>query len=353
MNSELRLQSTDEARVLLGPLDRTAKLLRKSFDVSLVHRGDVIRILGEEENVAHARQILEQALKKLRKGYPVSHAEVERWILQREDDSPDAKRGGSERSDSGSRSPITRGSGSGSNASVGPKRLSSVKAKTFGQQKYLEALEKNQVVFGVGPAGTGKTFLAVAAGVRALRDGEVKKLVLTRPAVEAGEKLGFLPGDFQAKVHPYLRPLYDSIEDLLEPGTVRKYFENELIEVCPLAFMRGRTLNNSYIILDEAQNTTISQMRMFLTRMGVGSRVVVTGDSTQVGLPKQEPSGLVDAVQRLDRVTGLEVVRLAKEDIVRHSIVQEIVEAYEVTQNQMPSPEDRLANPVRGGKKRR
>jgi len=181
----------------------------------------------------------------------------------------------------------------------------------------------------------------------------VRRLVLTRPAVEAGEKLGFLPGDFQAKVHPYLRPIYDSIEDLLEPGTVKKYFENDLIEVCPLAFMRGRTLNNAFIILDEAQNTTITQMRMFLTRMGEGSRVVVTGDATQVDLAKNEASGLVDAVQRLERVRGIEIVRLQKEDIVRHSLVQQIVEAYESTQHTMPSPEDREANPVRGTRRKR
>ncbi len=344
MDSEVRLQNMEEARVLLGPLDRTAKLIRRSFEVTLVHRGDALRISGDEEAVAAVQQILEQALKKLRRGHPVGHAEVERWVLQREP-KEDAKGDAALHS-----APETL---TQSHSQSRQRKISVVKAKTFGQERYLEALEESQIVFGLGPAGTGKTFLAVAAGVRALREGVVRRLVLTRPAVEAGEKLGFLPGDFQAKVHPYLRPIYDSIEDLLEPGTVKKYFENDLIEVCPLAFMRGRTLNNAFIILDEAQNTTITQMRMFLTRMGEGSRVVVTGDATQVDLAKNEASGLVDAVQRLERVRGIEIVRLQKEDIVRHSLVQQIVEAYESTQHTMPSPEDREANPVRGTRRKR
>jgi phosphate starvation-inducible PhoH-like protein len=351
MSAELRLQNTEEARVLLGPLDRTAKLLRRAFGVTLVHRGDSLKVLGEDDGVADARQILEQALKKLRKGYTVTHAEVERWILQRqgvetEDSGPAVRvrRGGGQRAshqDRHERAPVDSN-----------KKLARVKAKTFGQQNYIDALERSPLVFGVGPAGTGKTFLAVAAGVRALREGIVKRLVLTRPAVEAGEKLGFLPGDLQAKVHPYLRPLYDSIEDLLEPNAVRRYLENDLIEVCPLAYMRGRTLNHSYIILDEAQNTTIPQMRMFLTRMGADSRVVVTGDPSQVDLARNEPSGLVDAVQRLGSVPGLEIVRLGKEDIVRHPLVQAIVEAYESSQARMPSPEDRSTSPLPSKKRR-
>ena len=300
-------------------------------------------MLGEDDGVTDARQILEQALKKLRKGYPVTHAEVERWILQRQ--------GHDEEEAHAPRARIKRGIGrntarDATRRARGPvdsnKKLARVKAKTFGQQTYLDALERSpgRIRRRAGrhrarPSSRSPRACAPFA------KGWCKRLVLTWPAVEAGEKLGFLPGDLQAKVHPYLRPLYDSIEDLLEPNALRRYLENDLIEVCPLAYMRGRTLNHSYIILDEAQNTTIPQMRMFLTRMGADSRIVVTGDPTQVDLARNEPSGLVDAVQRLASVTGLEIVKLGKEDIVRHPIVQAIVEAYETTQTRMPSPEDR------------
>ncbi|MEZ5987942.1 MAG: PhoH family protein [Planctomycetota bacterium] len=224
--------------------------------------------------------------------------------------------------------------------------------RTEGQKHYLRAMQTHDVCLVIGPAGTGKSFLAVAQAVAGLRSGSYKRIVLTRPAVEAGEKLGFLPGDFQAKVNPYLRPLYDALGDLLDPGVFRRYMEGDLIEVCPLAYMRGRTLNNAYIILDEAQNTTVSQMRMVLTRMGEGSKVVVTGDVTQVDLPQGVPSGLVDAVERLHAVKGITVVELGKADIVRHPVVQGIVEAYERSQHYRPSPEDRGHNPVRGRKRR-
>ncbi len=326
--------------MLLGPLDRTAKLLRTSFDVRLVHRGDVLKILGEDDAIARARPVLERALRELRRGRSVTHADIERWI-----DGDDASPG-----EVGPSSATVEGSDG--DAHRVPKR-SAVTARTKGQKNYLRALRANHVVFALGPAGTGKTYLAVAAAVEALRAGKYRRIVLARPAVEAGEKLGFLPGDFQAKVNPYVRPLYDALNDILDPALSRRYMENDVIEVCPLAFMRGRTLNHAFIILDEAQNTTVSQMRMFLTRMGENSQVVVTGDVTQVDLAKGVPSGLVDAIERLEGVQGLTVVRMAKEDIVRHSIVQRIVEAYETSQHTMPSPEDRLANPVHGGRRGR
>jgi phosphate starvation-inducible protein PhoH and related proteins len=332
MSSDLRLKNVEEARTLLGPLDRNANLIRKAFEVDLVHRGDQLKILGPEGRVQEVRVLLEKALQLIRKGQVLSHRDIERWI-DGEEPAPEEKQG------------------QGAAQRRDPKPAG-VRPRTDGQKHYLRALQTNDVVFAIGPAGTGKTYLAVAQAVDGLRAGRYKRIVLTRPAVEAGEKLGFLPGDFQAKVDPYLRPLHDALSDLLDPPVWKRYQENDLVEVCPLAYMRGRTLNQAFIILDEAQNTTISQMRMLLTRMGEGSMVVVTGDVTQVDLPKGVPSGLVDAVERLRGVKGLTVVELHKEDIVRHRVVMSIVEAYETSQHHRPSPEDRSANPVRSRARR-
>ncbi|MCB9919660.1 MAG: PhoH family protein [Planctomycetes bacterium] len=336
MSIEIRLRNHDEARTLLGPLDRTAKLFHDEFGVQLVARGDILKLLGEEDDVTRARSIVERALRNLRRGHPVSHADFERWVRGDDHEEDGQKRP----------SPAQR-------VAMPAAKRAGVRARTDGQRNYLRALEKNTVCFAVGPAGTGKTYLAVAAAVASLREGRFQKIVLCRPAVEAGEKLGFLPGDFQAKVNPYLRPLYDALGNILDPALTQRYLENDVIEVCPLAFMRGRTLNDAFIILDEAQNTTVSQMRMFLTRMGERSQVVVTGDLTQVDLQRGTPSGLADAIRRLEGVQGLTVVRLDREDIVRHPIVQRIVDAYESSQNRMPSPEDRAANPVRGSRQKR
>ena len=209
-----------------------------------------------------------------------------------------------------------------------------IKCKTLGQKRYVQALKEHELVFGVGPAGTGKTYLAVAMAVLAFKNKEVDRIILTRPAVEAGEKLGFLPGDLQTKVDPYLRPLYDALQDFLGVETYRSLTERGAIEVAPLAYMRGRTLNDAYIILDEAQNCSIEQMKMFLTRFGEGSRVVVTGDITQIDLPRERKSGLVHALDVLEGVEGIQIVRLTHKDVVRHELVQRIIRAYEKYEKQ-------------------
>ncbi|MFN9755393.1 MAG: PhoH family protein, partial [Planctomycetota bacterium] len=203
------------------------------------------------------------------------------------------------------------------------------RGRTPGQQRYLVCMDQHDVVFGVGPAGTGKTYLAVAKAIEAMKRGAVRRLVLVRPAVEAGEKLGFLPGDFQQKIDPYLRPMYDALQDLLDPRTRMRWLESEVVEVCPLAYMRGRTLNRAFVILDEAQNTTVPQMLMFLTRLGEGSRMVVTGDPSQTDLPHSVQSGLGDALRKLDGVDGIGVTRLDSTDVVRHAVVSRIVNAYD------------------------
>ena len=291
----LKLRTNEEARTLLGPMDSHARLIKDLLKVSVVVRGETIRLFGPNEGVNQARAIFLRALNRLRTKGSLSSEEFKEWLL----DSLSGKRKGRK-----------------------------VEPRTEGQRKYLEALRKQRMVFVVGPAGTGKTYLAVGVACEALAAGEFRKLVLTRPAVEAGEKLGFLPGDYQAKVHPYLRPLYDALNDILDPAIARRYMENDVIEVCPLAYMRGRTLNDAFIILDEGQNTTPGQMLMFLTRMGERSRVVVTGDITQTDLPKGTISGLVDAERKLSNIEGISFIHLTEKDIVRHQLVQKIVQAY-------------------------
>jgi phosphate starvation-inducible PhoH-like protein len=267
----------------------------------------VLRITGEEpDRVEAAARAAGELLRKIRRGDEPQTEEVLQTLNRFVGGG--ARRGGAAaQPDAGDRV-------------IGP--------KSEGQRRYLEAMDRSEIVFSIGPAGTGKTYLAVAKAVSMLQSGAVRKLVLARPAVEAGEKLGFLPGDYQAKVNPYLRPLYDALNDLLDFGRIKRYMERDVIEIVPLAYMRGRTLGSAFIILDEAQNTTSRQMLMFLTRMGEGSRIVITGDVTQIDLPEREVSGLVDAGRVLEGIAGVEFVTLTRADIVRHPLVQEIVDAY-------------------------
>jgi phosphate starvation-inducible PhoH-like protein len=308
-DEDIVLQNTDEARVLLGPLDGNARLIRELHGVTLLNRDGCLKLMGGADEVALVRRVLDESLTRMRKGEALSSTAIAEQIRARADGSKE-----NAANEADPRGPRNGASG--------------VHARTAGQARYLRDLEENDVVFAIGPAGTGKTYLAVAAAVQAAKAGEVRRIVLVRPAVEAGEKLGFLPGDFQAKVDPYMRPLHDALSDLLNPGQRERYLEEDVIEVCPLAYMRGRTLNHAFVILDEAQNTTIPQMMMFLTRLGEGSRMVVTGDPSQVDLPRGVRSGLADAVKRLEKVDGIRITKLGKEDIVRHTVVQRILDAY-------------------------
>jgi phosphate starvation-inducible PhoH-like protein len=305
------VQSVDEARTLLGPLDSNARLIRELHGVSVLARDGSLRLLGDAEHVALVQQILEESLQVIRSGRRLSTQDVAaRLRATLAEDSTTEGGGMPERAH---RHAVTM----------------TVRARTAGQQRYLECLEAHDVVFAVGPAGTGKTYLAVAKAIEAMKRGTVRRIVLVRPAVEAGEKLGFLPGDLQEKIDPYLRPMYDALQDLVDARTRTRWLESEVVEVCPLAYMRGRTLNRAFVILDEAQNTTVAQMLMFLTRLGEGSRMVVTGDPSQVDLPGNVTSGLGDAVRKLGEVDGIGLIRLDAGDVVRHPVVSRIVMAYE------------------------
>ena len=301
----------EQAVSLFGSFDENIKMIEKEFDVGVVSRGSEIKVTGEAENVSKGVRAINGLLMLINRGEALSDQNV-RYVISlvnegNEDQLPQMT----------------------ADCICITSKGRPVKPKTLGQKKYIEAIRKNTVTLGVGPAGTGKTYLAVAMAVTAFRAKEVNRIILTRPAVEAGEKLGFLPGDLQQKVDPYLRPLYDGLFDLLGAETFQKLFEKQVIEVAPLAYMRGRTLDDAFIILDEAQNTTPEQMKMFLTRMGVGSKVVVTGDVTQIDLPDKVRSGLIDALHVLRDVEGIAQVRLTEKDVVRHRLVQQIVKAYE------------------------
>jgi phosphate starvation-inducible protein PhoH and related proteins len=303
----ITLDSREEAILLFGARDQFLRLIRDALGVRIVARGDTVQVEGPEDGVNQAERVFGQLRSVLRNNGRLTGEDV-RTVIE-----------------------VVRG---GTDANGGPRlamldRGKYLRPRTDGQGRYVQALLGNDVVLCVGPAGTGKTFLAVGMGVTLLRQGTVKKIVLVRPAVEAGERLGFLPGDLVAKINPYLRPLFDSLNDMMEPEQVRRYMENDIIEIVPLAYMRGRTLNNAVIILDEGQNASISQMKMFLTRMGENSKIIVTGDITQIDLPSTIRSGLVDAVQRLRNIPRLAIVHLDENDIVRHALVQQIVKAYE------------------------
>lgn len=307
----INIDRMEQAVSLFGSFDENIKLIEKEFSVSVVSRGSDLKITGEPENVSAAARAVNGLLTLINKGEALSEQNV-RYVIS-------LVREGSEnklRSMSDDCICITA-------------KGKPVKAKTLGQKKYIESIKDNTVVLGVGPAGTGKTYLAVAMAVSAFRAKEINRIILTRPAVEAGEKLGFLPGDLQQKVDPYLRPLYDALFDMLGAENFQKYQERGNIEVAPLAYMRGRTLDDSFIILDEAQNTTPEQMKMFLTRLGFNSKIVVTGDITQMDLPDGKRSGLVEAMKVLRHVEDVETVRFTERDVVRHKLVQDIIKAYE------------------------
>ena len=311
MEQRIGIERMEEAIDIFGSFDENIRLIEAEFQVIVVNRGGEIVISGDVENVVLAEKAVRALLTLSAKGETINEQHV-RYVIGL------ARSGQSERIAELTQDVICITS-----------KGRPVKPKTIGQKQYMDSVERNTVTIGVGPAGTGKTYLAVAAAVAAFRDKQVNRIILTRPAVEAGERLGFLPGDLQSKVDPYLRPLYDALFDMLGAETYQKYLERGNIEVAPLAYMRGRTLDDSVIILDEAQNTSREQMKMFLTRMGFGSKVVITGDITQIDLPADKTSGLKEAMKVLKVVEGVGICKLTQEDVVRHVMVQRIIEAYD------------------------
>ncbi len=314
MDKIINFQSQKETQELFGAHDVNIKSIEKEFKVKLTLRGGHLKISGTAANINKASQLINYLLEGLRSGsdeigkrnltYLISN-------LKKENKAPHLAE-----LDNG----ITR---SFAGKQIGP--------KTIGQSEYVTAIKKDDIVFGIGPAGTGKTYLAMACAVEALKKQEVRRIILTRPAIEAGESLGFLPGDMHAKISPYLRPLYDALYDMMEPERIEKYIETGIIEVAPLAYMRGRTLNDAFIILDEAQNCSAEQMKMFLTRLGFDSKAVITGDITQSDLPNAKPIGLLQAQDILKNIEGIKFIYFSGADVVRHALVQRIIEAYEKT----------------------
>jgi len=357
------LRSNDEAILVLGPYDRNAKLLRQNFALELYARSGNLRLEGEQMQVTEAASRIEHLLGKHRKGRTLDARAIEEILLGEGAPEP--------RPTAPARVYSTRGTSGGSNderrpyddrrggdsyrrsfggggdrasaerLNLGALRVRAIEARTQNQRIYLEAIERNSLTFGIGSAGSGKTYLAAAAGVRALRSGSVRRLVVTRPVVEAGERLGFLPGDLAAKLNPYVRPVYDAFFELVSFEEVHRLEEAGVIEIAPLAYMRGRTLSHAFVILDEAQNTTPEQMKMFLTRLGEGSRMVVTGDPTQSDLDPRQRSGLMDAVRRLRGFADIAVVEFGPRDIVRHPLVERIVHAYDAPPPRSDAPTPR------------
>ncbi|EMI43840.1 PhoH family protein [Rhodopirellula sp. SWK7] len=305
----------DEVLMLFGPRDQHVRKLRRLFGVDITHRDGRVRVAGEESKVGAAARVLERLRVIARKKNELSVGDVETAATE-------------EGAVVESGRPARPSSETINIQHAGRK----ITPRTPGQAKYVDAIRTHDLTFATGPAGCGKTYLAVATAVEAYKAGEVRKIVLVRPAVEAGESLGFLPGDLRAKLNPYLRPLMDALGEMVDYDQARGLMEQDLIEIIPLAYMRGRTLNDAFIILDEAQNTTVAQMKMFLTRMGERSKMVVSGDATQLDLPRGVRSGLHDALYRLSKIDGVSVIRLGTHDIVRHRLVQAIVEAYEASE---------------------
>jgi len=307
----ISLERVDEAVNLFGQFDENIRLLEQTLDVHVVNREDDLKISGDAESVMLAVRVIEGLLTLAARGEVINEQTV-RYSLELVKSGEEKKIG-----------ELVK------DVLCVTAKGKPIKPKTLGQKKYVDAIKKNTITLGIGPAGTGKTYLAVAAAVTAFRDKQVNRIILTRPAVEAGERLGFLPGDLQSKVDPYLRPLYDALFDMLGTENYQKYLERGNIEVAPLAYMRGRTLDDSFIILDEAQNTSREQMKMFLTRLGFNSKIVITGDITQIDLPADKVSGLKEAMRVLDGVEDIAICRLTGADVVRHVLVQRIIKAYE------------------------
>ena len=317
MKRVLELEDSEALRSLLGAGDRNLRRIQEEFGVQVIARDSTVTVHGGPREVELSMRAFLTMLKAIRGGESLGDSDVRRILGEIREGSGDAENHGEQRGRSGG------------GAEWRTPHLRHVKWRSEGQRRYMRAMEEMDLVFCTGPAGTGKTFLAVAKAVEALDQGKVRRLVLVRPAVEAGEHLGFLPGDYREKINPYLQPLYDALRELLSPAHVSRYMEQGVIEVAPLAYMRGRTLNSSFVILDEAQNTTPKQMLMFLTRLGFDSRSVITGDTTQVDLPDGTTSGLTDAMETLASVSGVAFVELTDADIVRHPLVQRIVSAYD------------------------
>ena len=307
----ITVNSTAEGAALCGSYDRNLDILRKEYQVELILRGCDLKIIGEEDKAAACARAVEALLPLAAQGKEIDELNV-RYAISLVSEGHEQEL-----------------QSLGEKAICITQKGKPVHPKTVGQKRYIKMIQQNTITLGIGPAGTGKTYLAVAMAVNAFRAGEVNRIILTRPAVEAGEKLGFLPGDLQSKVDPYLRPLFDALLDFLGAENFLKYQERGSIEVAPLAYMRGRTLDESFIILDEAQNTTREQMKMFLTRMGFGSKIIITGDITQIDLPDNKKSGLVEAMKVLRNIDDIAIVRFSDKDVVRHKLVQDIIKAYD------------------------
>lgn len=307
----------DEGNVisLFGQYDENIKLLESQLGTTIIYRNGNLKISGSEENIDKTEKVINKLTAILKKGDTFDDQTI-RYLITTVNEGVDINQ--------------TDTTGDCILVTVSGKPI---KPKTLGQKEYAQAIVKNTVTICIGPAGTGKTYLAVAKAVKAFKNHEVSKIILTRPAVEAGEKLGFLPGDLQNKVDPYLRPLYDALFDMLGPESFQRNFDKGAIEVAPLAYMRGRTLDDAFIILDEAQNTTPEQMKMFLTRLGFNSKIVITGDITQVDLPSKSQSGLIESVTILDKLDDIAIIKLSNKDVIRHRLVQEIIKAYEKSAN--------------------
>jgi len=311
VENTIGLNSSEEARVLFGSHDEHLKMIKSHLDVEIITRGEKLLIKGDKESVDEAGQVIEELLVLIRSGQVIHRHEVN-YALD------EISRG----------KPLDLRDIYLDRIEVSSKRRY-ITPKSAGQKAYVEAIRKHDIVFGIGPAGTGKTYLAMAMAVSALKNKQVSRIILTRPAIEAGESLGFLPGDLYEKVSPYLRPLYDALYDMMESDRIEKLIDRGSIEVAPLAYMRGRTLNDSFVILDEAQNSTSEQMKMFLTRLGFDSKAVITGDVTQIDLPAGKPSGLIQVQKILKGIEGISFVSFTGQDVVRHELVQKIIKAYQ------------------------